>query len=205
MTKVISLSKAIVNATDLTKLTHYMEFHAQQKQYFLEEAGKEPYKLYAYLSQHVHGDIIDAGTLFGTSALALSANEQNTVFTFDTVKYIPDNFDKTTPLNRPNVKSYICHAQAVMPKIAQAEMVLLDIDPHIDGEAETQFVELLVKHKFRGILVADDINLNEGMQNFWNNIPSHLKKLNVSPLGHWSGTGVIVFDPSYIDIVVNDE
>jgi hypothetical protein len=75
----------------------------------------------------------------------------------------------------------------------------LDIDPH-DGTTETQFLDALHTNGFRGIILCDDIKLNDGMKEFWDGIPSHLKKVDLTAWGHWSGTGAVIYDPSYIDL-----
>lgn len=203
MPRIIEVSNKKVDAVDLRPVAKYMEINPKHNEYLLADAGQEPYKLYGFLSQQLEGDLIDVGTQFGLSALALSINDKNNVLTFDIEKQIPEPYPKLTPLNRSNIKMYVCHGQAVIPRIAKADLILLDINPH-DGDTETKFVESLIQHGFRGILVADDIELNDGMQRFWHNLPSHLKRFNVTHMGHWSGTGIIVFDPSYIDVHVLD-
>jgi hypothetical protein len=200
MSKIIKLSKSLVSDVDLSPLCKYLEWNEQHKKYIMCPCGQEAYQLYGYLTQFIDGDIADVGTYYGTSALALSLNENNNVSTVDIVKCIPDNVNVLTPLDRPNIKMHVVHGQAIISKIAQCQLVLLDIDPH-DGDAEINFFDLLIQHGFKGILVADDINLNNGMKKFWNYIPSNYKKYDLTSIGHWSGTGLVVFDPSYIDVV----
>ena len=51
---------------------------------FKDVAGKEQYKLLSYLSAQFTGrHILDIGTGRGASALALSSNPTNTIYSFD--------------------------------------------------------------------------------------------------------------------------
>ena len=51
---------------------------------FTKGPGKEPYALYAYLSTTFdNGTILDIGTLYGSSAVALSYNTTNKVISYD--------------------------------------------------------------------------------------------------------------------------
>jgi hypothetical protein len=203
---IIPLHKEAIDKVDLSPLANFLDWNPPAKQFFMSDAGQEHYKLIAYLSQQVTGEVFDIGTLFGASALALSLNDQSRVLTFDIRRVIPDidpNNPTTqslvTPLSRPNIKMYVASGQTAIPKISKSSLVVLDVDPH-DGIQEADFVDRLIRHDFKGILVVDDINLNKNMRLFWENIPSYLKKLDATHLGHHSGTGIIVFDPSHIDV-----
>jgi hypothetical protein len=57
----------------------------------------------------------------------------------------------------------------------------------------------LEKNGYRGIVILDDIHLNDHMNTFWNNITQ--KKHDVTNVGHFSGTGIIIFDQSRFQIV----
>jgi hypothetical protein len=45
--------------------------------------------------------------------------------------------------------------------------------------------------KWNGLLLLDDINFNEPMNQFWNNISE--EKYDITKIGHWSGTGLVNF------------
>ncbi|NDB83417.1 MAG: hypothetical protein EB127_11910, partial [Alphaproteobacteria bacterium] len=50
--------------------------------------GLEPYKLYSYLSHQVNNSIIlDIGTKFANSAIALAHNENNHVISYDIIEW----------------------------------------------------------------------------------------------------------------------
>ena len=51
----IALTKQEVNQIDLTHLAHFLQWNPSYQKYFLQEAGKEPYKLIAFLSKMIGG------------------------------------------------------------------------------------------------------------------------------------------------------
>ena len=57
---------------------------------------------------------------------------------------------------------------------------------------EISFYEHLKKMNYKGYLLLDDIFLNSEMMSFWKNI--ELDKLNITQLGHSTGTGVVFFN-----------
>jgi predicted O-methyltransferase YrrM len=201
----IALTKQEVNQIDLTHLAHFLQWNPAYQKYFLQEAGKEPYKLIAFLSKRIGGVAVDMGTLYGSSALALSYNEQTQVMTLDTKRHIPDTQDLVTPLKRPNVRMIVASCQTVLSHAAKANLVLLDIDAHLTTEIK-KIIHELAYHGFKGVLVLDNINLNDDMKSLWVNVGKELtncKTIDATLLGHHTGTGIIVYDPTHIDINVN--
>lgn len=196
----LTLSYDDVAKQPMGHLLPFMSWNPPYITYMNELPGQEHYKLLANISHQLpDGAVIsDVGTYFGASALALSSNPKVCVTTYDIADCITKNNNTLTPLSRENITQKIMPGQQDIELIAKSDLVVLDIDPH-DGPAEIDFVKLLVEHGFRGILICDDINLNAGMKEFWNSIPSHLKKIDVSRLAHWTGTGLVVFDPLKID------
>ena len=53
---------------------------------------------------------------------------------------------------------------------------------------------MLVEGHYDGLLMLDDIYLNPTIQSFWEKIG--LEKIDLTPLGHWSGTGLVRFEPA---------
>lgn len=200
----IALNKQEVNQIDLTHLAHFLQWNPSYQQYFLQEAGKEPYKLIAFLSKIIGGVAVDMGTLYGSSALALSYNEQVQVMTLDTKRHIPDTQDLVTPLKRPNVRMIVTSCQAVLPHVAKADLVLLDIDTHLTKEIK-KIIHELAYYGFKGVLVLDNINLNDDMKLLWKDVGEELtscKTVDATLLGHHTGTGIITYDPTHIDITL---
>lgn len=199
--KNIILSKDKIDGTDLSSLHQYLEWNPQFLQFFSQKAGQEPYKLLGYISVQLDGVITDIGTQFGSSALALSLNNKVSVETYDKFKHIPDNNQIATIVNKPNIKYKILSAQTILSKIAESTVVYLDINTQ-DGTEEIKIIRQLEELNFKGLLIIDDIKLNKVMESVWSNVPKHLKKIDVTEFGHWSGTGIVVYNPQHIDVNV---
>ena len=173
-------------------------------QYFMKEAGEEHYKLLAHLSSQLPKgtQVVDLGTLYGSSALALASNPDVSVVTYDIHECIPDKYKAMSVLGLPNVKQIIKDGvEAVTDYASFTPLIVLDIDPH-DGVQEKRTIEALIKQGYQGVVVCDDINLNDGMKAFWQWVPAEIKKYDVSKYGHWSGTGILVFDPEVVDVTI---
>lgn len=163
-------------------LSYTYEYVTSQHYQWLT-ADKEHYKLLAYLSSKMDNTVIyDIGTYRGLSAVAMAANKTNKVISYDIV----DLVEITSPKN-VEFKVGNCYEDE---GLAKAPLILLDVDPH-DGVFEPQFIKWLKENNFKGLLVLDDIHLNEGMEKFWNDID--LEKYDVTEFGHYSGTGIVVF------------
>lgn len=199
MTKLIELKKESIDSTDMEFGRKYVSWQTKNSDFFYEDSGKEHYKLLAYLS-HVIDEpyYVDIGTYYGFSAVALSANEKSNVTTYDVCDWVPDE-ETNTVKTKKNVSCKIMNCINDIEFIMKTNLVVLDIDPH-DGDEETRILDALRKNGYKGIVVLDDIMLNEDMKAFWNAIPE--KKYDVTKLGHWSGTGIVVFDPNNIDIIL---
>jgi Bacterial protein of unknown function (HtrL_YibB) len=167
---------------------------------FFEKPGKNHYYLLAYLSTKFNNvNILDIGTHYGKSALALSYNKTNQIHTFN----IQDQISNQAIRDAPNIHFHISNLldpstqKEWIPFILQCPFIVLDIDPH-NGTEELEFVNFLVQIKYKGFLVCDDIWYFKGMRdNFWYKLETETneyKKYDITLLGHWSGTGVISFN-----------
>ena len=124
--------------------------------------------------------------------MALSYNTACKVVTFDVL----DCVGKTAPTLRTNVTFKI---ENILDDIkAYLDCPLMVLDTAHDGVFETAFIQRLGEVHYRGIVICDDINLNNEMRTFWKSIPH--KTVDLTSVGHWSGTGAIVFDPEFLDI-----
>jgi predicted O-methyltransferase YrrM len=188
-----------VNMINLIPSLKYISWH-ENKQYFNQPGGAEHYKLLAYIAMQMpkNSIIVDLGTFYGSSAIALSYNPEIEVHTYDIVDLIPKDV-KPTLNDIPNVKRYIKDCKECISSFKDNLVIVLDVDPH-DGIQEKQVIQALVEIGYKGLVVCDDINLNQGMRDFWDSVS--LKKHDVTKYGHWTGTGVIVFDPQTIDVLV---
>lgn len=203
----ITVNRAEVGLVDFTNVLDLISWNPAFREYMTRPPGQEHYKLLAYLGKKLAATktspiIADVGTLYGASALAFAAaNPSIQVTTYDIINVIPTAQGIKTINNVSNIKRKGMSAQLDIANIAKSDLVLVDIDPH-DGIEEDRFLKRLLKHGFRGLLVYKDIALNDAMKAFWSSIPTTLKKVDLTEVGHWTGTGVVVCDPSLIDLVL---
>lgn len=193
----IVLSKETIDAIDLTSVNNYVEWNKDNFQYFNLEAGKEHYKLLAYLSTVISSKkIIDIGTYFGFSATAFAYNKDKQIISYDIYDWIPD--DKTTVKSLDNVQLKVMNCLYDIDNIIDTDLIMIDIDHN--GNNELDILNALRKANYKGLVLLDDIGLNDEMVKLWNDIPE--KKIDVSSVGHWSRSGLIIFDPTKFDIVL---
>jgi len=203
-----------VHLADLSLHKKYVDW-SPGAQYFTLGAGQEHYKLLAALSAQLPlgSQVVDCGTLYGCSAVALSVNPGVTVHTFDLEDRLTGQGERVKQIHNIFFHQQCCIASVTdMLDGVQPLIIVLDIDPH-DGEQEADFVSKLMMFNYRGLLICDDIHLNEAMKKFWRYLEklatptqthSEMKwrVLDVTEYGHWSGTGIVVFDPETIDVEV---
>ncbi len=181
----IKLTDECVVAMDLIKLGESV-VEEEFRNYFLDIPGKEHYKLLAYFStQFNNTTLLDIGTYKGCSALALSYNQTNVVHSFDIGNFINLN-------NIPsNIKFHVGYAtdESYINLIHSSPFIILDT-AH-DGIFEYEFHRHLQNIKWNGMLLLDDIYLNDTMTSYWTSIKE--LKFDISQFGHWSGTGLVYF------------
>jgi predicted O-methyltransferase YrrM len=182
----IKLDSFIISQS-LDSLLKYIPFNSE---YFNLPAGKEHYKLLANISMQMPDNAIiaDIGTSQGLSALALSLNQKVKVISYD----INDTSKYTYVMKeKGNIEFIIKDALLDIDRIKNSSIIMLDIDPH-DGLQEKRFIELLENVNYKGIIICDDIHLNDGMRSWWSNIKQ--RKMDITVYGHFSGTGIIMFE-----------
>ena len=192
-----------IHAVDLAPYAQYTA-----SPYFTLPAGQEHYKLLAYLSgQLPPGSLVaDLGTLQAASAVALASNPDVRVRSYD----LALQPQVVAQCKLPNVEFTESDCLDCVADYADAALIVLDVDPH-NGKQESAIVQRLVDYDFRGVLVCDDIELNAAMKQWWTEWStfkpllrtSHNPKFfDLTPYGHWSGTGLVVFDPETADVEV---
>lgn len=161
--------------------------------------GNQHYRLLAYLSTLYQDEmIIDIGTHRGSSALALSYNLSNKIASFDIV----DNVTNPLIRNKSNIlfrfQNLFTNFDLYKDLLLSAPIILLDIDPH-DGNMEYDLYCYLKQNNYQGLLICDDIWHFKNMRNnFWYLVEDPYK-FDVTEYGHWSGTGIITFNPEHIE------
>jgi len=169
--------------------------------YFL--GTDEHYRLLSHLSwQLERGEtVVDVGTFLGFSALALSHNQTARVISYDISQSIPATSDSFTPLHRATIDFRLGDVLKDLPSLLHAPLMFLDTNH--DGTFEREFIQELQRLKYQGIVLCDDINLNDEMRAFWADVS--LPKIDLTSVGHWSGTGAILFDPSVTRLQLLDQ
>jgi hypothetical protein len=171
---------------DLKKLSKKIT-NDEHRGYFIGKSSKEHYRFLSYLSDNNDGiNFLDVGTFKGASALALSKNKNNFVYSFDLSSQL--NLKKQ-PKNVEFFLDYVTNTK-YEKLVLSCKYILLDT-LH-DGEFEDEFFNFLKKIRYKGYLILDDIKLNSAMIKFWDNID--LPKKDISYLGHATGTGIVFFE-----------
>lgn len=172
-----------LNAIDLTA-QHQFTNSGRSVEFMNGAPGKEHYRLLAWMSlQYTGKNISEVGTLDGCGALALAFNSENKITTYD-VRFYDDR--ATWP---ENVSAKLVD-DVYMDDVVKCPVIFYDT-MH-DGILERVFVKELKKRKYKGIVIFDDIYLNEFMKQFW--IDLEQRKEDWTDIGHWSGTGIAFFD-----------
>lgn len=196
--KKIVLNKTEIDSIDLSTLNKYVEWHSNF-QYFNLEAGKEHYKLLAYLSKTLEcKKLIDIGTYLGYSAVALSFDDSKHIDSYDIFDWIPTaDENKTTVAARANVKTHVSDYISDLANICKdTDLVMIDIDH--SGATEREIMQTLRDCRYTGLVLIDDTKLNAEMIRFFADIPE--KKLDISAVGHHSGTGLVIMDPTRFEV-----
>jgi len=191
----MKLSLDILNNVDLKTLEPYAIGPGDVE--FLSPAGHSHYPLLAYISESYNNcKFIDIGTHYGWSALCLSKNKTNKVITYDLNDLISElkKTNKTQSDSIFDLKNITFKKKNFLDdldELKNTKLIFLDIDPH-DGLQEFIIFKALKQANFDGVLMVDDIWLNEGMRSFWNDID--LPKENITQFGHYTGTGLVYFN-----------
>lgn len=183
----ISEIKKHLETVDLTPESSYLA-SPTYKQYFLREAGVEHYKLISWVaSLFPNQTVMDIGTHYGNSSVAMSKSKDVTVLSYDIVEMkqlfqpFPDNCIYKTGDFREDSVTLNC------------PFIFIDVDPH-DGIQEKDFHNFFLEKQYKGITLWDDISANIEMRKWWNGIDGTIvKKVDLTEVGHWSGTGMIIY------------
>jgi hypothetical protein len=185
MREIYERIKGTENSTLNSMDTKYAEVYNlyHNPSYFHLHSGQEHYRLLMYVSTLYSKRIIfDVGTYRCMSSIALSYSGKNLVRSYDVRRDLPVN-----PLV-PNV-TYIIGDVRNDQSLKDSPLIFLDV-AH-DGTFENLFYDHLHDIGWKGVLILDDIHLNEPMREFWKSITE--EKYDATNIGHWSGTGVVLF------------
>jgi predicted O-methyltransferase YrrM len=183
-----TVSNEVLDLIDMNQIQDdsYLDTH----RYISKPSGEEHYRLLAHIARSNNAKkFIDLGTYMGWSALALAANPNNQVISYD----IAECFYKQEAQLKPNITYKIKNFLNDLEELENTDLIMLDVDPH-DGVKEREIVEKLIEQEYKGIVIMDDINnasLFPNLVSYFNNIP--VRKENKTHLGHYSGTGILYF------------
>ena len=180
----ISLSNGIL---DSLATSHIQYIHPDMQQWFHLESGKEHYRLLMHLTYCFDGiQIADIGTYRGASAIALAQNPNNKIYSLDVGVFRND-----IPYGNIefNIGDYITD-QSIQNRILESKVIFLDVD-HLYTN-EIWLYNFLVEKNWNGIMLCDDIHLNDEMKRFWSEIRH--EKYDITQYGHFSGTGIVLFN-----------
>jgi predicted O-methyltransferase YrrM len=189
--------------TDIPILSHFEDCK--------KESGKEHYFFLASLSKQMPGKkIIELGTHNGRSTLALNYGN-NTVYTYDIKNWLVPNIFT----GRPNINFRLENLfdanlrELNKEHILSSDLIFIDIDPH-EGVMELEMYNWLKQNDYKGLILFDDIHLGPGHmgvktgnsmeKTLWSNIEDKYK-LDLTHVGHWSGTGLVSFQMDKYKII----
>jgi hypothetical protein len=166
---------------------YHNHFENLQPDHHLVRTPGEWYKLLTYIS-YLYDDILilDVGTNWGESAIALSQNKNNRVISYD-IKTIWD---------MPFLKDYSNLEFKLMDIkdesddiIKQAKIIVFDI-AH-DGIQEKRFTDKLKDIDYKGYMICDDIYSphHPEMRPWWDSLTD--EKYDITDIGHSLGTGLV--------------
>lgn len=160
----------------------------EYQSYINAPSGQEHYRLLAWASLcYENSNIFDIGTYYGCSSIALSYNINNKVISYD----ITDN---KKLISYPNNCIYKIGDFRQDNEILSSPLILIDVDPH-DGVQEEIFHRFFINNNYKGLVIWDDIHLSKDMNMWWYSIKEtdSIHKIDLTHLGHWSGTGAIIY------------
>jgi hypothetical protein len=190
------------------------------EQYMMSPAGKEHYALLNYLSQTFADcrHIVDIGTRYVSSALAMASNLKTPVWTFD----LPSSNERLAAFRGKTedewqkdlreVGANITFYNEDLMRVSDEDFNMylgtwfIMLDTHhrpYTVPFEIQFFKRVVDSGYKGIMLLDDIDEHDEMRRWWKELQDGAaaggyRTFDVSPVGHWSGTGIVDFSGKMI-------
>lgn len=182
--KKIEIKNSVLDKLDMES---FLEKIGCYHEYFVMKSGQEHYRLIRYLASKINTNVIEIGTHCGTSAFAMSIDTQYDIITYDIMNVKLNDFSDVKNI-KFHITEFMNHAEN-KETILKSDMIFIDA-PH-NGDYELSCYNWLIENNYEGIVVWDDIHLNQPMKNFWDNV-TH-EKIDVTNYGHITGTGIVLF------------
>ena len=169
--------------------------------------GDEHYRFLAAFSMQLENKkIIEIGTHNGRSAISLNYgnlknNNNNQITTYDINNFLlPYIFDNTNIIFKMDNLFDPKIREQNKKQLLSSDLIFIDVDPH-EGLVEYDMYNWLKINNYKGLILFDDVRLGVGhlgvytgncMQQFWAKVDNRYK-LDLTAVGHYSGTGLVCF------------
>lgn len=193
--KFITFNNSDISSLDFdTIFTDYILTNDDKTEFF-GNSGNQHYRLLSYISTLFdNSNIIDIGSHRGYSALALSYNKSNTIYSFDIVDNVRNNVKHVNNIHFIQDNVFENEGREKWKFIIlSCPFIFMDVDPH-NGTMELDMYNYLKSINYKGFIICDDIWFFKEMRdNFWYKINDD-ERFDITDVGHWSGTGIINFN-----------
>ncbi len=81
----------------------------------------------------------------------------------------------------------------IKQEILTSDLIFMDAGDHLNMTYELFLISFLKKENYKGIIIFDDIKLNDDMKKVWGTLEGE-NIFDISHIGHWSGTGIWITD-----------
>ena len=185
ISKILKATKEQLNSIEFDSYRDSFLKKGYPNNWFFMEAGQEHYRLLAYIgSLYKSKTLLDIGSYQGNSAIALSHSGKNKIISYDL-----DTQPIIQKIKNDNIKFIKGDILTDNNLILASPFIMLDT--YHNGDFEQEFVDHLINIKYKGLVMFDDIHLNNEMSNFWNGLKN--EKFDLTDIGHFSGTGLVIF------------
>jgi hypothetical protein len=238
LAKPIILDFSKVQQMNMDRLHQVKGFTCEGYDEFMTSpAGVEHYTLLHYLSNNYadpeldpacqRRHLVDIGTRYVASSVSMASalvHPSAKVWTFD----IPDSMEREAAFRGKTEAEWQDAVKAQNIDITFHNVDLLAVSDedferymnswlimldtwHVPYSVpfEREWLKRLVDAKFfKGVILLDDINLNEEMQTWWKEMKDNAANdgyvvHDVTKIGHWSGTGLLDFSGGQVSVIDN--
>jgi len=174
-----------------TDISFYKRHFDLTPEHHLSTGIGEHYKLLTYISWLYDGiTILDLGTNWGESAIALAQNNKNRVITYDICDPKSRNWSMDFLNDYSNIEFRLMNVIDEKEDVFKSAKIIMVGIAH-DGIQERKITDMLSRIGYRGYLICDDIfsPYYPNMKVWWNSIT--IEKYDITDIGHSHGTGLI--------------
>jgi len=177
-------TKSELDAIDMRPVVSKFK-NVDEVKFLSMSAGQEHYRLLRWISENYKNSVIaEVGTYMALSTVCLAWEKTNAVISYDVT------YDYLKWKERPDNVACILMPpdQNGFPKsIINAGIIFIDTNHY--GVMEKNVFDYLIANEWKGVLIYDDIYLNDEMTAAWDYIS--VEKIDATSIGHVYGTGII--------------